>query len=223
MADIFIVEDDAQISEIEAIALQNSGHRVTQFPTGRSFLEQMAQSSPDLVLLDLHLPDISGFEILSKLRTGAVFPKVPVLIVSASRDEVDMIRSLDSGADDYIRKPFSVIELITRVKALLRRSEPDISRRSLSLGGICLDEARHTVTAQGTSVRLTFKEYELLRFLLKNAGTVMSRKAILEEIWGKSFSDESRTVDMHIKTLRKKLGEEGKHIRTVRNVGYVIE
>lgn len=223
MSDIYIVEDDAQIREIEAISLQNSGHRITQFAEGGSFLTALSRSCPDLVLLDLMLPDMSGYEVLSRIRRESLSPRVPVLIVSARTDEVDMVRSLDSGADDYIKKPFSVIELITRVKALLRRSNPDSDRKHILIGGIDLDEARHSVAVDQNPVRLTFKEYELLRLLMNHPGIVQSRKTILETIWGIEFSEESRTVDMHVKTLRKKLGPGGKHIRTIRNVGYVIE
>ena len=167
---------------------------------------------PDLVLLDVMLPDESGYDIVRKLRKNPATKKLPIIMVTAKTAEMDMIKGLDEGADDYIKKPFSIMELITRVKALLRQVE-----------NITLDHERHMVFVDDKPVELTFKEYELLRLLMTNPSVVLSREVIMRHVWGTEFECESRTVDMHIKTLRQKLGEAGSKIRTVRNVGYVIE
>ncbi len=222
MALIYIVEDDADIREIETIALSNSGHTVVSFDNGREFYKKLEENIPNLVILDILLPDEDGYAILKKIRSDPLTRKIPVIMVTAKTAEIDMIRGLDNGADDYIRKPFSVMELITRVKALLRRAESD-TEPMLQVGGITLDNDRHIVLVGGTSVDLTYKEYELLRYLMSNKDIVLSREAIMLKVWGTDFEGESRTVDMHIKTLRQKLGPEGARIRTVRNVGYSIE
>ncbi len=222
MALIYIVEDDDNIREIETIALGNSGHTVVGFARAGDFRKKLTEKRPDLIILDIMLPDEDGYETLKKLRTDPVAGWIPVIMVTAKTTEMDMIRGLEDGADDYIRKPFSVMELITRVKALLRRIEPKESSR-LSVGDIVMDQSHHTVTVGDRQVELTYKEYELLRYLMLNPNVVLSRDSIMREVWGFDFEGESRTVDMHIKTLRQKLGEEGSRIRTVRNVGYSIE
>ncbi len=222
MALIYIVEDDESIREIETIALKNSGHTIFAFENAKDFFKNMDDITPDLVILDIMLPDEDGYEILKKLRADPATKRIPIIMVTAKTTEMDMIRGLDNGADDYIKKPFSVMELITRVKAILRRTEVE-KPTVLTVGNIKMDEARHTVWSGDTQVELTYKEYELLRYLMTNPNVVLSRDSIMREVWGYDFEGESRTVDMHIKTLRQKLGEEGSRIRTVRNVGYSIE
>ena len=222
MSLIYIVEDDSNIREIETIALKNSGYSVQAFETAREFYRKLGDNLPDLIILDVMLPDESGYDIVKKLRKTPATKKLPVMMVTAKTQEIDMIKGLDDGADDYIKKPFSIMELISRVKALLRRTSAD-DVKLLQLGELRIDHERHAVYVGEKSVELTFKEYELLRLLVANAGVVMSRENIMIHVWGTDFEGESRTVDMHIKTLRQKLGESGAKIRTVRNVGYVIE
>ena len=221
MALIYIVEDDANIREIEMIALRNSNYAVQGFERASAFFARLEESLPDLVLLDVMLPDSDGYTIVRTLRSSARTVRIPVIMVTAKSSEMDMVKGLDNGADDYIRKPFSVMELLSRVRALLRRTEEN-TPKLLSVGDICLDHDRHTVSAGGRPVELTFKEYELLRCLMINRDLVLSRESIMLYVWGTDYEGESRTVDMHIKTLRQKLGESGRLIGTVRNVGYVI-
>lgn len=222
MALIYIVEDDESIREIETIALKNSNYMVYAFEKAKDFYHKLDEIVPDLVLLDIMLPDENGYDIVKKLRKNPATKRLPIIMVTAKSTEMDMIKGLDDGADDYIKKPFSVMELITRVKALLRRTESD-ETKFLMLDNIMMDHERHMVYVSEQPVELTFKEYELLRFLMTNQNVVLSRESIMRHVWGTDFEGESRTVDVHIKTLRQKLGEGGNHIRTVRNVGYVIE
>ena len=222
MSVIYIVEDDSNIREIETIALKNSGYQVQAFETAKEFYRKLEDRVPDLVLLDVMLPDESGYDIVKKIRKTPTTKKLPVIMVTAKTQEIDMIKGLDDGADDYIKKPFSIMELISRVKALLRRTESEDTKR-LVLDELCIDHERHAVYVGEKQVELTFKEYELLRLLVSNVGVVMSRENIMIHVWGTDFEGESRTVDMHIKTLRQKLGDMGARIKTVRNVGYVIE
>ena len=222
MALIYIVEDDSSIREIETIALKNSNYMVCAFEKAKDFYKKLDEITPDLVLLDIMLPDENGYDILKKLRNNPTTKRLPIIMVTAKTTEMDMIRGLDEGADDYIKKPFSIMELITRVKALLRRTETS-EPKVLQLGNIMLDHERHLVFVDERQLELTFKEYELLRYLMTNPSVVLSREAIMRQVWGVEFEGESRTVDMHIKTLRQKLGEAGSRIRTVRNVGYVID
>lgn len=222
MSVIYIVEDDSNIREIETIALKNSGYQVQAFETAKEFYRKLEDRVPDLVLLDVMLPDESGYDIVKKIRKTPTTKKLPVIMVTAKTQEIDMIKGLDDGADDYIKKPFSIMELISRVKALLRRTESEDTKR-LVLDELCIDHERHVVYVGEKQVELTFKEYELLRLLVSNVGVVMSRENIMIHVWGTDFEGESRTVDMHIKTLRQKLGDMGARIKTVRNVGYVIE
>ena len=219
---IYIVEDDSNIREIETIALRNSGYQVQAFETAREFFRKIEERVPDLVLLDVMLPDESGYDIVKKIRQTPAIKKLPVIMVTAKTSEIDMIRGLDDGADDYIKKPFSIMELISRVKAMLRRTSCEDSKL-LQLDDLRLDHDRHVVWIQDKNIELTFKEYELLRLLMTNVGVVMTRENIMIHVWGTDFEGESRTVDMHIKTLRQKLGDMGARIKTVRNVGYVIE
>ena len=221
MALIYIVEDDASIREIETIALKNSNYMVQAFERASVFYEKMEELLPDLILLDIMLPDEDGYRIVRRLRSNPKTRHIPVMMITAKTTEMDMVKGLDDGADDYIRKPFSVMELLSRVRALLRRTQ-EKEPEQLLVGKILLDNERHTVVAGERSVELTLKEYELLRYLRRNEDIVLSREAIMLSVWGVDFEGESRTVDMHIKTLRQKLGEQGKQIRTVRGVGYAI-
>ena len=222
MALIYVVEDDESIREIETIALKNSGHIVSAFECAKDFFKKIDEILPDLVLLDIMLPDESGYEIIKKLRARTATKRLPVIMVTAKSTELDMIKGLEDGADDYIKKPFSVMELISRVKALLRRTKPE-EIKQLELENLILNNEKHEVTVEGRHVELTFKEYELLSLLMLNKGIVLQRDNIMDHVWGISYEGESRTLDMHVKTLRQKLGSYGNRIRTVRNVGYVIE
>lgn len=223
MALIYIVEDDNNISEIESFALKNSGFHVEEFPDAKAFFERLSEKLPNLVLLDVMLPDEDGLSVVAKLRKRSDTRKLPVIMVTAKTTEIDKVKGLDLGADDYLAKPFGVMELISRVKALLRRSDGMSEEKILSVGEISLDVERHTVKVEGESCELTYKEYELLKLLLANAGIVTSREVILDRVWGTDFEGESRTLDMHIKTLRQKLKESGQRIKTVRNVGYILD
>lgn len=223
MALIYVVEDDKNISEIESFALKNSGYEVEAFQDAGSFREKMADRKPDLVLLDIMLPDEDGLTTLSKLRKNKETAKLPIIMVTAKTAEIDKVKGLDMGADDYLTKPFGVMELISRVKALLRRTEPAEAEKVLQIGPIILDVEKHAVSVNGENCELTYKEYELLKLMLMNAGMVTKRDTILERVWGTDYEGESRTLDMHIKTLRQKLGEAGSRIKTVRNVGYLLE
>lgn len=221
MALIYIVEDDKNIREIETFALKNMGYEIKDFEYARDFYAQMEKKKPDIILLDIMLPDEDGLEIVRKLRMNVETRHIPIILVTAKTSEIDKVKGLDIGADDYMTKPFGVMELISRVKALLRRSNKS-EERVLVIGSVCLDEEKHMVTVDGVPCELTYKEYELLKLLMNNAGIVTPRDTILERIWGTDFEGESRTLDMHIKTLRQKLKEAGAMIKTVRNVGYMF-
>ena len=223
MALIYIVEDDQNIREIESFALKNSGYTIMDFECAKDFYHQLAEKVPDCILLDIMLPDEDGLEILKKIRSIPDTRKVPIMMITAKTAELDKVKGLDLGADDYITKPFGIMELISRVKALLRRSMNMEDEKFLSAGDIFLDGEKHMVYVKGEPVDLTFKEYELLKLLIQNQGIVMSRDVIMERIWGIDFEGESRTLDVHIKTLRQKLKNAGTLIKTVRNVGYMIE
>lgn len=222
MALIYIVEDDESIREIETIALKNSNYIVSAFENAKEFYKKLDELVPDLILLDVMLPDESGYDIVRKLRKRPATQEIPIIMVTAKTTEMDMIKGLDGGADDYIKKPFSIMELITRVKALLRRTAKD-EPKLLKLDDLVIDHERHVVTVNNEPVDLTYKEYELLRLLMGSQGIVMTRDVIMRSVWDTDFEGETRTVDMHIKTLRHKLGDYGSRIKTVRNVGYVIE
>ena len=222
MALIYIVEDDESIREIETIALKNSNYIVSAFENAKEFYKKLDELVPDLILLDVMLPDESGYDIVRKLRKRPATQDIPIIMVTAKTTEMDMIKGLDGGADDYIKKPFSIMELITRVKALLRRTAKD-EPKLLKLDDLVLDHERHAVTVNNEPVDLTYKEYELLRLLMGSQGIVMTREVIMRSVWDTDFEGETRTVDMHIKTLRHKLGDYGSRIKTIRNVGYVIE
>lgn len=222
MALIYIVEDDESIREIETIALKNSNYIVSAFENAKEFYKKLDELVPDLILLDVMLPDESGYDIVRKLRKRPAAQDIPIIMVTAKTTEMDMIKGFDGGADDYIKKPFSIMELITRVKALLRRTAKE-EPKLLKLDDLVIDHERHVVTVNNEPVDLTYKEYELLRLLMGSQGIVMTREVIMRSVWDTDFEGETRTVDMHIKTLRHKLGDYGSRIKTVRNVGYVIE
>ena len=219
MALIYIVEDDESIREIESIALKNSNYIVSAFENAKEFYKKLDELVPDLILLDVMLPDESGYDIVRKLRKRPATQDIPIIMVTAKTTEMDMIKGFDGGADDYIKKPFSIMELITRVKALLRRTAKE-EPKLLKLDDLVIDHERHVVTVNNEPVDLTYKEYELLKYLLNNKGMALTRENIIINVWGYDFEGESRTVDMHITTLRQKLGECGNLIKTVRNVGY---
>lgn len=223
MAWIYVVEDDINIREIETFALRNSGYSVADFECAKDFYKKLAEKVPSLIVLDIMLPDEDGLEMVRKLRNMPETRKIPIILVTAKTTEIDKVKGLDTGADDYLTKPFGVMELISRVKALLRRSQDMMEEKNLKIGNIVIDNEKHAVYVEETLCELTFKEFELLKLLVKNTGIVMSRNVIMERIWGADFEGESRTLDMHIKTLRQKLGKSGSRIKTVRNVGYIIE
>ncbi len=218
---IYIVEDDESIREMEMYALKSAGYSVAGFEDGKAFFAALEQKLPRLVILDIMLPGEDGLSLLKTIRSTVRTRSLPVMMVTAKDTELDMVRSLDSGADDYIAKPFGIMELLSRVKALLRRTEKETGSE-LSFREISLNDDTHTVTVDGTNCILTYKEYALLKYLMENPGMVLSRDRIMDRVWETDFEGESRTVDMHIKTLRKKLGDAGKYIQTVRNVGYKI-
>lgn len=222
MALIYIVEDDESIQEIESVALKSSGHEVLVFGNAKEFYKKLQVILPDLVVLDVMLPDENGNEIIKKLRSLAETRSIPVIMVTAKTSEMDLVRGIEDGSDDYLKKPFSVMELISRVKALLRRTST-IQQEIISFNEIVINNVRHSCSINGKDVTLTYKEHELLKYLIINKGSVMTRDSIMEKVWGTDYEGETRTVDMHIKTLRQKLGTSGDYIRTVRNVGYMIE
>lgn len=221
---ICILEDDDNIREIENFALKNCGFVTEPAASAKEFWEIMEHKIPQLILLDIMLPDEDGISVLTKLKKNPEWKKVPVILVTAKTSEMDKVKGLDTGADDYISKPFGVLELISRVKAVLRRSDSAGDDTVITTGSIELNVEKHVVSYDGNNIELTYKEFELLRVLMKNAGNVMTREILMDRVWGTSYEGESRTLDMHIKTLRKKLGEEGgKLIKTVRNVGYKFQ
>lgn len=220
MALIYIVEDDESISEIETIALKNSGHNVFTFTNAKLFFDKIETILPDLIILDLMLPDKDGNEIVKELKNNPETKMIPVMMVTAKTSELDMVKGLENGADDYIKKPFSVIELVTRVKVLLRRNQKE--DQDIILDNIVINQKRRQVSIDDHIIELTYKEYELLKYLMINQSIVVTRESIMDHVWKDAYY-ETRTVDAHIKTLRRKLGPSGNHIRTVRNVGYVIE
>lgn len=223
MALIYVVEDDVNIREIESFSLKNSGYHVEDFECAKNFWRKIYEKVPDLILMDIMLPDEDGLDIVKKLRQKATTKNVPIIMVTAKTTEMDRVKGLDIGADDYLIKPFGVMELISRVKALLRRSMNLQDSRIISIGEICLDDEKRSVLVDKQPVELTYKEFELLKMLMRNAGIVLQREDIMVRVWGIDYEGESRTLDMHIKTLRKKLGDSGNRIKTVRNVGYRLE
>jgi len=219
---IYIVEDDESIRDIVIYALCSAGFDAAGFENSHEFFTAIETELPSLVLLDIMLPEDDGLTILKRLRNTAKTEKLPTIMLTAKNSEYDKVKGLDMGADDYISKPFGVMELISRINAVLRRSILENGVR-IEVSGLTLDNARREVRACDEPVHLTFKEYELLYYLMLNAGLALSREKIMQAVWGYDFEGESRTVDMHIKTLRQKLGLSGNMIKTVRNVGYKLE
>ena len=219
---IYIVEDDENIREMESYALKNSGFEVIGFGEGKSFFAAIEKRIPLLVVLDIMLPGDDGLEILKKIKAGEKTKNLPVIMVTAKTAEIDAVKGLDGGADDYITKPFGIMEFISRVKAVLRRSLKQ-EKDSLVFGEIFMDDKKRIVMVSGKNCELTYKEYELLKYFMSNESMVLSREMIMDKVWGTDFEGESRTLDMHIKTLRQKLEDAGKYIKTVRNVGYKLD
>lgn len=222
MALIYIIEDDDSIREIEEYALMNAGHKVLGFTCAKDFYKKLEDVVPDLCLVDIMLPDENGNEIVRKLRKNTETAKLPVIMATAKTSELDLVKGIEDGADDYLKKPFSVMELISRVKALLRRTLTE-EVKELKLDGLTINNEKHEVSVNGNLIELTYKEYELLSLFILNKGIVLNRDTIMDRVWGTDYEGESRTIDMHVKTLRQKLGDYGSRIKTVRNVGYVIE
>ncbi len=220
---IYILEDDKNIQEIESYAIKGNGYEVRAFDDAEAFDRGMQEIKPDLLLLDIMLPGEDGLSVLKRLRADNDTKELPIILVTAKDSEIDTVKGLDLGADDYITKPFGVMELMSRIKAIMRRIRPTSDDVVLKYKNIYLDQDRRICLVDEESVELTFKEYELLRLFLSNLGIVLTREMIMETVWGTDFTGESRTVDMHIKTLRKKLKEAGSLIITVRNVGYKLE
>lgn len=218
---IYLVEDDNSIRELVAYTLQSAGYRAEGFEVPSAFWRALEMQMPDLVLLDLMLPEEDGISILKKLRNDPRMKKLPIILLTAKSSEYDKVMGLESGADDYVAKPFGMMELLARVKALLRRVEKD-EEENLTAGTLSVNKTRHEVMANGESVSLTLKEFELLCLLLENKGRVLTRDQLLNSIWGYEFDGENRTVDVHIRTLRQKLGSCGEYIETVRGVGYKV-
>jgi len=223
MTSIYCVEDDSSIRELIIYTLNASGFSAVGFESSDSFFPVLEASLPDLVLLDIMLPGKDGMEILRMLRESSVTKDIPVILLTAKSDRIDKIKGLDSGADDYITKPFDVLELISRIKAVLRRSnKEDRERESLSVGCIKIIPSAYKVFVNNKEISLTYKEFELLRLLAENKNSVLSRNTLMNKVWGTDFEGETRTVDVHIGTLRQKLGSAGQLIETVRNVGYRV-
>ena len=220
---IYCVEDDASIRELVVYTLQATGYEAHGFADGKAFSEALAQRLPELVLLDIMLPGEDGLQILKWLRSDTVTADLPIIMMTAKGTEYDKVIGLDSGADDYIAKPFGMMELVSRVKALLRRTQKSSAGARIVCGTLILDKETYKVTADGQEVTLTHREFELLEFLLENRNIVLSREKILDRIWGYTSDVETRTLDVHIRSLRQKLGTSGNCIETVRGIGYRIE
>lgn len=220
---IYLVEDDDSIRELVIYTLQTTGFQAKGFACAKDFWKEIKVQVPKLVLLDIMLPDEDGLTILRKLRESAQTAKLPVMMLTAKGTEYDKVVGLDSGADDYVAKPFGMMELVSRVKALLRRAEPEQKAASYQVGAISVDLGKHSVKVNGETVSLTFKEFELLCYLMENEGIVLTRDQLLSKIWGYDFDGETRTVDVHIRTLRQKLGDASTYIETIRGVGYKLE
>ena len=220
---IWCVEDDASIRDIEVYALKSAGYQARGFEDGLSFLSALQDDVPELVVLDVMLPGVDGVELLRRMRQSERLRSVPVVMATAKDAEIDKIQGLDLGADYYLTKPFGVMELVSCVKAVLRRCQPKAVEHLLRLGGLTVNLDEHRVTADGREITLTYKEFELLRLFLSNPGIAFTRDQLFSKVWGEDFVGESRTIDTHILTLRQKLGDYGDLIKTVRNVGYRLE
>lgn len=220
---IWCVEDDPSIREIEVYVLNTTGMEAYGFENGTVLWETIQVKQPDLILLDVMLPGVDGVELLSRLKANEKFRDIPVIMATAKGTEYDKVQSLDLGADDYLVKPFGMMEMVSRVKAVLRRSQPRKNDRLLTLDELILDLDQHIVSIAGERIALTYKEYELLKLFLSQPGVAFTREQLLQKVWNTDYVSESRTVDMHIRTLRQKLGSYGNIIETVRNVGYRLE
>ena len=220
---IWCVEDDASIRDIEVYALISTGFEARGFEDGDSFWDALQSEQPELVVLDVMLPGRDGVTLLKLMKQSEEFKDIPVIMATAKGSEYDKIQSLDMGADDYLVKPFGIMEMVSRVKAVLRRCRPVKGSKLLKLEGLTLNPDEHTVTIDGVRANLTFKEYELLHLFLSQPGTAFTREQLLSNVWNAEYLGETRTVDMHIRTLRQKLGTYGHLIETVRNVGYRLE
>ena len=219
---IYIVEDDTAIKELESYALINSEFSVEGFERGKELFDALTIKIPALILLDIMLPDEDGIHILKKIRSTMAYRDIPVIMVTAKTTEIDAVKGLDMGADDYITKPFGVMELVSRVKAVLRRTQKAEHQQILIYKNIVIDEAQHKVFVDDEEIELTYKEYEVLKLLIINKGIVLTRDKIMETIWGYDFEQGNRTVDVHIQSLRKKIKGAGVRIKTIRNVGYKV-
>lgn len=220
---IWCVEDDADIRDIEIYTLNSTGFEAKGFADGAEFFAALKAEKPELIILDVMLPGDDGTKLLKKLKASAETADIPVIMATAKGTEYDKIRGLDLGADDYLVKPFGMMEMISRVKAVLRRCRPQSADCVLKIGGLLMNTAERTVTADGERVQLTFKEFEILRLFISHPGMVFTRDRLFNDVWGADYIGETRTVDMHIRTLRKKIGVYGEMIETVRNVGYRME
>ncbi len=219
---IYIVEDDVNIRELEEYALRNNGFETAGFSDGKSFFAACEKTLPELVILDIMLPDQNGLEILRQFRENAGTRNIPAVMVTAKDSEIDVVKCLDQGADDYISKPFGLMEFISRIRAVLRRAQKQTGEVVLTFREIQMDNTARRVTVGEKEVDLAFKEYELLRFFIENPNKVLSREELMNRVWNTDFSGESRTLDIHIRTLRQKLGAAGNYIHTVRKVGYQL-
>ena len=217
---IYCVEDDDNIRELVIYTLETTGLKAKGFAEGAEFMEALAFDTPELILLDIMLPGEDGLAILRKLKNSSKTKDIPVIMVTAKGTEYDKVIGLDSGADDYVTKPFGMMELVSRIKAVLRRSGQTADKADLEVDGVKMNVKKHEVTVDGQTVTLTLKEYELLERLMRNRNIVLTRDQLLEDIWGYDFDGETRTVDVHVRTLRQKLGETGRLVETVRGVGY---
>lgn len=220
---IYCVEDDGNIRDLIVYTLENTGFEAEGFGDGAALQAGLQKEKPDLILLDIMLPGEDGIQLLKRIRTAGETREIPVIMVTAKGAEFDKVKALDLGADDYVTKPFGMMELVSRIRAVLRRTGKSGENEDiLALGEIAMDQKKHKVTAAGREVTLTLKEYELLRKLMMNSDIVLTRDQLLEDVWGYDFDGETRTVDVHIRTLRQKLGSAGDRIETVRGVGYRI-
>ena len=220
---IWCVDDDNTIRDIEVYTLTQTGFEAKGFSDGISMLEALKTEKPELIVLDIMMPGMDGVEVLKEIRSRTDTRKIPVIMATAKGTEMDKIQGLDTGADDYLAKPFGVMEMVSRIKAVLRRCSPEEVTDVISIAEITLNDKEHTVSVNGENVALTCKEFEILKMFMSNPGVAFSREKLLSEVWGIDYLGESRTVDMHIKTLRQKLGESGKRIETVIGVGYRME
>lgn len=220
---VWCVDDDSTIREIEVYTLEQTGFTARGFADGVSMLEALKSEIPELIILDIMMPELDGIEVLKRLRSESSYKDIPVIMATAKGTEMDKIGGLNSGADDYLVKPFGVMEMVARVKAVLRRTTKVVPTDDITVGAITLKEKEHKVIIEGKKIELTFKEFEMLKLFMENSGLVFSRDRLMSEIWGMDYIGETRTVDMHIKTLRQKLGNAGGQIKTVIGVGYRLE